>query len=97
MKWYSRSKRTLQSNELQPIIHHQVPLYLFVKKSDAEGTDYFYLGTADSSNPVQTTMRGDGSETHDVVTMDLKLESPVELGLYQYLVDTGKVPTNGEH
>lgn len=97
MKWYSRSKRTLQSNELQPIIHHQVPLYLFVKKSDAEGTDYFYLGTADSSNPVQTTMRGDDSETHDVVTMDLKLESPVELGLYQYLVDTGKVPTNGEH
>lgn len=94
MKWYSRSDRTLRSNELQPIIHHQVPLHLFVKKSDADGTDFFYLGTAKSRDPVQTTMKGEGTQEHDVVTMELKLESPVELGLYRYLVDSGTLPTN---
>lgn len=95
MTWYSRSDRTLQSNELQPIIHHQVPLYLFVKKSDSDGTDFFYLGTAESKEPVQTTMRGEGDRSHDVVTMGLQLKSPVELGLFQYLVDSGKLPSHG--
>lgn len=94
MTWYSRSDRTLQSNELQPIIHQQVPLHLFVKKSDAEGIDFFYLGTASSRSPQQTTMPGDDRKTHDVVTMGLKLDSPVELGLYEYLVDSGKLPVD---
>ncbi len=91
MKWYSRSDRTLESNELQPIINDQVPLHLFVKKSDSDGLDFFYLGRATSKQPEQTTMPGADKRTHDVVTMGLKLESPVELGLYEYLVDSGTV------
>ncbi|AWB81163.1 DUF3427 domain-containing protein [Corynebacterium yudongzhengii] len=91
MNWYSRSGRTLESNELQPILGGEVALHLFVKKSDAEGTDFFYLGEAESKDPEQTTMRGEGGREHDVVTMNLELDSPVELGLYRYLVDTGVV------
>ncbi|GAB3692809.1 DUF3427 domain-containing protein [Corynebacterium nasicanis] len=96
MTWFSRSDRTLHSNELQPILHHQVPLYLFVKKSDADGTDFFYLGTAESKNAIQTTMQGEGDRAHDVVTMGLQLDSPVELGLFRYLVDSGTLPTHGK-
>lgn len=93
MKWYSRSGRTLQSAELQPIINHGVPLFLFVKKSDAEGNEFYYLGTAESRDAEQTTMPGESERDHNVVTMGLKLDSPVEQGLYDYLVDSGRVPS----
>lgn len=92
MKWYSRSDRTLQSSELRPIIQQEVPLHLFVKKSDSEGLDFFYLGPATSKNSVQTTMPGEDEQFHDVVTMDLRLHSPVEQSLYEYLVDSGTIP-----
>ena len=85
LRWFTRSKRTLQSKEVQAIVENHVPLYLFAKKDDAEGTDFYYLGRATSSRPEQTKMPGDGGKSLDVVTMDLNLESPLELALYDYL------------
>lgn len=85
LHWYSRSKRTLSSNELQPIINNEDDLHLFVKKSDAEGNDFYYLGKVESHNQQDHTMPvGEGSAL-DVVTMDLSLLTPVEQGLYDYL------------
>src|SRR5699024_10713113 len=91
LKWYSKSDRTLESKELKPIIEGQVPLHLFVKKSDSDGNDFFYLGTAESGKAKQTTMPGEDDREHDVVTMGLKLQSPVERGLYEYLISDGVV------
>lgn len=85
LRWFTRSKRTLQSREVQCIVGNEVPLHLFVKKDDAEGTDFYYLGRAMSSNPVQTKMPGDNGASLDVVTMDLNLEDPIEVALYDYL------------
>lgn len=85
LRWFTRSKRTLQSKEVQAIVGNQVPLHLFAKKDDAEGTDFYYLGQAKSSKPEQTKMPGDGGKSLDVVTMDLSVESPIELALYDYL------------
>lgn len=85
LRWFTRSKRTLQSKEVQAIVGNDIPLYLFAKKDDAEGTDFYYLGQATSSKPEQTKMPGDGGKRLDVVTMNLNLESPIELALYDYL------------
>lgn len=85
LRWFTRSKRTLQSKEVQAIVENHVPLYLFAKKDDAEGTDFYYLGQAKSSRPEQTKMPGDGGRNLDVVTMDLTLDSPIDLPLYEYL------------
>ena len=85
LRWFTRSKRTLQSKEVQSIVGNHVPLYLFAKKDDAEGTDFYYLGRARSSDPVQTKMPGDAGPELDVVTMDLNLEDPIEAALYDYL------------
>lgn len=92
LKWFSKSDRTLESAELEPIINRTVPLHLFVKKSDSDGNDFYYLGRAESGTPQQTTMPGDDDRLHDVVTMGLKLQSPVERGLYEYLVSDGVGP-----
>lgn len=84
--WFSKSRKTLQSLDVQRILSNAFDLHLFAKKDDAEGTDFYYLGQATPSNPQQTTMPGDepGSRL-SVVTMNLELDSPVELALYDYL------------
>lgn len=84
LKWFTRSRRTLASNEVHAIVENHLPLYIFAKKDDAEGTDFFYLGTAKSSNAIQTKMAGDGGDELDVVTMLLHLETPIETSLYEY-------------
>lgn len=85
MHWFSKNNRTLESNELQPIIHNEVDLHLFVKKDDSEGTDFYYLGRVESQNQKDEQMAISGREPKNVVTMDLNLLSPVEKSLYDYL------------
>lgn len=88
LRWFTRSKRTLQSAEVRAISENQVPLHLFAKKSDAEGIGFHYLGKASSRTAAQEKMLDDKGKSLDVVTMNLKLETPVEESLYSYL--TGK-------
>jgi hypothetical protein len=86
LHWFTRSRRTLKSGEVQAIVENRIPLHLFAKKDDAEGTDFYYLGEARSSNAKQTRMPGAKGTSLDVVTMDLGMESPLERSLYEYLV-----------
>lgn len=89
LRWFTRSNRTLKSNEVKAIAENKIPLYLFAKKDDAEGTDFYYLGTATSANARQTTMPDSDGKELSVVTMDLSLDVPVEAGLYDYIVTSG--------
>lgn len=84
LKWFTRSRRTLQSSEVKTIVANQIPLYIFAKKDDAEGTDFYYLGKAISKDAIQTTMAGAGETQLDVVTMTLQLATPIETSLYEY-------------
>lgn len=85
LRWYSKNNRTLRSGDVVNIAGNRVPLHLFAKKDDAEGTDFFYLGTAQSRDARQEQMpNGKGGELN-VVSMSLDFDTPVELGLYDYL------------
>jgi len=86
MLWYTRSRRTLQSGEVRAIVEEGVPLYLFVKKDDVEGTDFIYLGSPTPSNAEQTTMPGGDGQPLQVVTMHLELEHAVDRATFDYLV-----------
>ncbi|GAA4897430.1 DUF3427 domain-containing protein [Tessaracoccus lubricantis] len=83
MRWFTRSRRTLRSNEVRRIVEHDVEPHLFVKRDDAEGSDYLYLGTVTAHNAHEETMPT--GDRLPVVTMDLRLDQPVERGLYDYL------------
>lgn len=85
LRWFTRSKRTLKSAEVRTIVDGAVPLHVFVKKDDAEGSDFYYLGQASSSDAVQTTMAGDSGKELDVVTMNLDFVRPIEDGLFEYI------------
>ncbi|MGG5753532.1 DUF3427 domain-containing protein [Zafaria sp. Z1313] len=84
MRWYTRSRRTLQSEEVRAIVANAVDLHVFVKKDDAEGTDFYYLGQATSSDPVQDTMPGENGKALDVVHMDLHFATPIDSALFDY-------------
>jgi hypothetical protein len=82
LTWFTRSRRTLVSGEVKAIVENSLPLHVFAKKDDAEGTDFYYLGRATSQDARQTKMSGvDG---HDVVSMTLGLATPIESSLYEY-------------
>ncbi|WP_396277493.1 DUF3427 domain-containing protein [Glutamicibacter creatinolyticus] len=88
MRWFTKARRTLQSNEIQPILRNEVTLHVFVKKDDAEGSDFFYLGEAKSSSAQQTQMPDDKGHALDVVVMDLIFSRPVSAALFDYFHPT---------
>ena len=85
MRWFSRSKRTLESKEVRLIADGLVEVHVFVKKDDAEGSDHYYLGRAIAHEAGETTMPDAGGRPLPVVTMLLKFDRPIKQGLFDYL------------
>lgn len=96
LKWFTRSKRTLESEEVQKIIQaeeNNTGIYIFVKKDNDEGSDFYYLGQAlpDKNTIRQEAMRGQNNKEIPVVTMNMVMEAPVEYDLYHYLVEGSEI------
>ncbi|NRD79780.1 DEAD/DEAH box helicase [Bacillus sp. BRMEA1] len=88
LKWYTRSNRTLESEEVKKIIEakeNQIDIYIFVKKDDDEGSDFYYLGKAHSDkNTVQQDSMEDGKP---VVHMNMIMEDSVDSKLFEYIIN----------
>jgi len=85
--WMTRSNVRLSTSSEVPIINKVTTRkLLFVKKSDGEGTDFYYLGDVSlASEPIETTMKDDKNKVLPVVNYRFKLDKPVEDKLYSYL------------
>lgn len=86
VRWFTRSRKTLNSADERAIAGNEVPLHVFAKKDDAEGTDFFYLGRAAPREAEQTQMPGGSGAMLDVVTMKLDLQEPLDDSLYEYFL-----------
>ncbi|BGE81573.1 Similar to putative helicase [Staphylococcus petrasii] len=88
LAWVSRANASLKSNEIQDIIHHKEKnknIYIFVKKSDAEGTLHYYLGEAEY---IEGTAKEESRNIGDrVVTMNLAMKSSIRDDIYRYIVE----------
>ena len=84
MRWFSRSRRTLASQEVSLVVDGSVKVHVFVKKDDAEGSDHYYLGRATSHEAEDTTMPGSDGLPLPVVKMLLKFQRPIKQGLFDY-------------
>lgn len=87
LKWFSKNKRTLDSNDVSTIIHSNengLRLELFVIKDDSEGGEFYYLGPLRYVENSASEMIKSGDS---VVQMLFKIGSPVETNLYKYLTD----------
>ncbi|WP_071396845.1 DUF3427 domain-containing protein [Bacillus tuaregi] len=87
LKWYTRSNRTLNSEEVKKIIdakENKIDIHVFVKKDDDEGSDFYYLGKA---NPNQRTVQQDQmTDGKPVVHMNMVLENSIDSKLYDYIL-----------
>ncbi len=90
MRWFSRSRRTLDSKEVSLVVNGVVQVHVFVKKDDAEGSDHYYLGRATAAEAEQTTMPDSDGRPLSVVTMLLKFDHPLKQGLFDYFHPIGK-------
>lgn len=85
--WYSRSRRTSESDEVSALIHqseNNIRVLLFVKKDDAEGSDFYYMGDMKYHSFEDTTMNGKDGKV-PVVNIQFDMETPVPQNLYSYL------------
>ncbi|MDM8099171.1 DUF3427 domain-containing protein [Oceanobacillus oncorhynchi] len=89
-KWYTRSNRTLKSEEVQKIIHAEtkgIDIHLFIKKDDDEGSDFYYLGQAlpNQQTVEQDNMLDKNNKEIPVVHMNMILNESVDYDLYRYI------------
>ena len=93
LEWFSKQKRTLQSNDVQEIINskdNNMRLPLFVKKDDDEGKEFYYLGNleVDKNCLVETFITDKkNKKSEKIVKMKMYLDKPVEDNLYKYLIN----------
>lgn len=91
-KWCSTKNRYIdKSKEMQILIHsveNGTNVYLFVKKDNGEGKDFYYLGRCavnpSSAKPERILDKG---KYYPVVTMEMVLEQPIQYDIYHYLVE----------
>ncbi|UOW01508.1 DEAD/DEAH box helicase [Agrococcus sp. SCSIO52902] len=84
MRYFSKSKRTLQSPDVSAMLSGSVDLHVFAKKSDADGSAFYYLGQADAAAPEQTSMPDDHGNLLSVVRMVLRFREQIEAGIFDY-------------
>lgn len=85
--WMTRSRVSQESTEAQRIIHYaenDLKIYLFVKKSDGEGTDFYYMGKALPIFWKETTIENDDGKTLPIMNFQMELEHAVRDDIYDY-------------
>ncbi|WP_179316361.1 DEAD/DEAH box helicase [Winogradskyella undariae] len=86
--WESRSNRKLSSQEIKNVINSK-RILLFVKKEDAEGTDFYFMGDASIiKDSIQQAEMPDSGKP--VVHFKFQLEQPVKDDLYNYITAANK-------
>lgn len=87
--WMTRSRLKLDSKEVVAIRNYQktnLKIHLFIKKSDDEGKDFYYIGQVTPLDFAQTTIK-DGDKDLPIVNIKYKLHIPVKDELYDYFED----------
>lgn len=88
MVWYSKSGRTMTSPLESAIINNELTLDVFVKKSDSEGREFYYLGEATVAQAEDSSMENDKGKTLPVVKTLLHFEKPIDRALFDYFHPT---------
>lgn len=85
--WMTRSKVRETSGEAQSIINHkenQLAMHLFVKKSDNEGTDFYYMGKVKPVKWKETKIINDKGKELPIMNFTMELEHVVRDDIYDY-------------
>lgn len=88
--WMSKSKRKLDSPDVKAIREYRngLRLPLFIKKSNDEGTEFYYMGdvTPQDDGFEQTVMSAGEGKPVSVVKVMFDMNIPVKHDMYKYLL-----------
>ena len=85
--WMTRSKVNLNSTETRELINYAengLKIYLFIKKSDGEGSDFYYMGRVTPFDWRETTILNDKGKQLPIMNFQMKLEHSVRSDIYEY-------------
>lgn len=89
-QWFSKPRRNLSSKDVTLIRNHnnKLRMLLFIKKSNGEGSDFYYMGDVKpiENSFKESTILDDHKKEVSVVKIKLKLETPVKEELYNYII-----------
>ena len=88
--WMTRSNVKLDSKEPKAIINHMetnLGIHLFIKKSDDEGKDFYYIGQVTPFDWLETTIKNNKGEDLPIVNFKFKILQEVKDELYSYFVN----------
>jgi len=91
-QWFTKPGRYLHSKDVISIRNHnnKLRLPLFIKKSNGEGGDFYYMGDVlpiDDSF-IETSLLNDHGNKVSVVRIFYSMNHPVEDAIYEYLTTT---------
>ena len=84
--WMTRSRLKLDSKEVVAIKNYQktnLKIHLFIKKSDDEGKDFYYMGQVEPFDFIQITIKSKDGDL-PIVNIKYNLHIPVKDELYDY-------------
>ena len=92
VEYFSKSNRKLNSKDVQTLRNQRknnINIPLFVKKSNDEGQDFYFLGELQTveNSFVQEYMPIENKKPSPVVKMRFQIDPPIEDSLYYYLID----------
>ncbi|MBQ9885746.1 MAG: DUF3427 domain-containing protein [Lachnospiraceae bacterium] len=85
--WMTRSKVTINSTESKELINYRennLKIYLFIKKSDGEGSDFYYMGKVIPIEWNETVIENDHGTLLPIMNFKLQLENSVRNDIYEY-------------
>lgn len=85
--WMTRSKVGVNSPEAKELMNYAengLKIYLFIKKSDGEGSDFYYMGRVTPIEWCETTITNDRGKQLPIMNFQMKLQYPVRSDIYEY-------------
>ena len=82
--WQTRSRVNIDSPEVVAIEQPETLKLLFIKKSDAEGSEFYFMGEMLHKQSIGTTITANKGEKLSIVQMFYEMKTPVEAKIYDY-------------
>ena len=86
--WMSKSNRTSKSPDVQTIERGNIRLPLFIKKSNDEGTEFYYMGDVKPMGKFKDdSLPSSNGQTISVARIVFEMQQPVKDHIYNYITD----------
>ena len=85
--WMTRNRVTLEHKDVEAIRGYETSglrILLFVKKSDGEGTDFYYMGDMEPAEYAQQAITNDKGKELPIVNIIFSMKDEVEESIYNY-------------